>query len=61
MRLTLESIETLDAIDTEGSFAGAARKLHKVQSAVSYSVRQLETALGLEIFDRSGHRAQLTT
>lgn len=61
MRITLEALETLDAIDSEGSFAAAARRLHKVQSAVSYSVRQLEENLGLSVFDRSGHRARLTS
>ena len=61
MKISLEALETLDAIDTEGSFAAAARRLHKVQSAVSYGVRQLEENLGLQIFDRSGHRARLTS
>mgnify|MGYP002630091366 CR=1 FL=1 len=61
MKITLEALETLVAIDEEGSFAAAARRLHKVQSAVSYGVRQLEESLGLEIFDRSGHRALLTS
>jgi len=31
-----------------------------VPSAITYSVRQLETGLGVSIFDRSGHRAILT-
>jgi DNA-binding transcriptional LysR family regulator len=60
MRITLDAIETLEAIQETGSFAGAARRLHKVQSAVSYSIRQLEEALGVTLFDRGGHRAQLT-
>jgi DNA-binding transcriptional LysR family regulator len=60
MRITLDAIETLEAIQETGSFAGAAQRLHKVQSAVSYSIRQLEESLGVTLFDRSGHRAQLT-
>src|SRR5258706_5061974 len=60
MRLTLESIQVLDAIDRKGSFAAAAEDLHRVPSAVTYSVRQLEESLGIEVFDRSGHRAILT-
>lgn len=60
MKLTLEGIEALEAIADTGSFAGAARALHKVQSAISYNVRQLEAALGVALFDRSGHRAVLT-
>jgi DNA-binding transcriptional LysR family regulator len=60
VRISLDAIETLEAIQDTGSFAGAARRLHKVQSAVSYSIRQLESALGVTLFDRAGHRAQLT-
>jgi len=60
MKLTLESLQVLDAIDRKGSFAAAAEDLNRVPSAVTYSVRQLEDALGIELFDRSGHRAVLT-
>jgi DNA-binding transcriptional LysR family regulator len=60
MRLSLESLQVLDAIDRKGSFAAAAEDLHRVPSAVTYSVRQLEEGLGIELFDRSGHRAVLT-
>jgi DNA-binding transcriptional LysR family regulator len=60
MRLTLEALQVLDAIDRKGSFAAAAEDLHRVPSAVTYSVRQLEDALGIELFDRRGHRAVLT-
>jgi DNA-binding transcriptional LysR family regulator len=60
MRLSLESLQVLDAIDRKGSFAGAAEDLNRVPSAITYSVRQLEDGLGIEIFDRSGHRAVLT-
>jgi len=60
MKLTLEGVEALEAIADTGSFAAAARSLNKVQSAISYNIRQLESALGVELFDRSGHRARLT-
>ncbi len=60
MKLTLESLQVLDAIDRNGSFAAAADELHRVPSAVTYSVRQLEDGLGVELFDRKGHRAILT-
>ena len=58
--LTLEALQALDAIDRRGSFASAAESLHKVPSALSYTIRQLEDALGVELFDRSGQRARLT-
>ena len=60
MRLSLEALEVLDAIDRNGSFASAASELHRVPSAITYSVRQLEEALGIDLFDRKGHRAVLT-
>ncbi len=59
-RLTLEALEVLDAIDRRGSFASAAEELHRVPSAITYSVRQLEDSLGVQLFDRRGHRAVLT-
>ena len=60
MRLSIDSIQVLDAIDRKGSFSAAAAELHRVPSAITYSVRQLEEALGVELFDRRGHRAVLT-
>ncbi len=60
MRLTLDQLESLEAIAQTGSFAAAADRLHKVQSAVSYAVKTLEETLGVALFDRSGHRARLT-
>ena len=60
MKLTLDSLQVLDAIDRRGSFAAAAEELHRVPSAITYSVQQLEEALGILLFDRRGHRAKLT-
>ncbi|HEY0916282.1 MAG TPA: LysR family transcriptional regulator [Solimonas sp.] len=60
MRLTLEALETLDAIDEHGSFARAAEALHRVPSAVTYTVQKLESDMGVPLFDRSGRRARLT-
>jgi DNA-binding transcriptional LysR family regulator len=60
MRLTLDALETLDAIAEKGSFARAAEVLHRVPSALTYTVNKLESDLGVAIFDRSGKRAVLT-
>jgi DNA-binding transcriptional LysR family regulator len=59
-RLTLEALAVLDAIDRRGSFAQAADELHRVPSALTYTVQKLEDDLGVKVFDRSGHRAKLT-
>lgn len=60
MRLTLDALSVLDAIDRNGSFAGAADELHRVPSAITYTVQKLEQDLGILLFDRAGHRAVLT-
>lgn len=60
MPLTLDQLRVLDAIDRAGSFAAAAEALHRTTSAVSYGIKTLEDSLGLALFDRSGHRAELT-
>lgn len=36
------SLEVVDAVARNGSFSAAAQELHRVPSAVSYTVRQLE-------------------
>lgn len=36
------SLEVVDAVARNGSFSSAAQELHRVPSAVSYTVRQLE-------------------
>lgn len=58
--LTLDALRVLEAIARRGSFAAAADDLHRVTSAVSYTVQKLEEDLGVALFDRSGHRARLT-
>ncbi len=60
MRLTLDALTVLDAIDRKGSFAAAAEELHRVPSAITYAVQKLEEDLGVPLFDRSGHRANPT-
>jgi len=56
----LEALRVLITIVDSGSFAAAARHLHKTQSAVSYQISKLEQQLGCDLFDRSGYRAALT-
>ncbi len=58
--LTLDALRVIETIARRGSFAAAAAELHRVTSAVSYTVQKLEEDLDIAIFDRSGHRAKLT-
>ena len=60
MKLTLDALRVIDAIDATGSFAAAGDALFRVPSAITYSVRKLEEDLGVTVFDRSGRRAKLT-
>lgn len=60
IKISLDSLEVLDAIARKGSFAAAAESLFRVPSALTYTVRKLEDDLGVAIFNRSGHRAELT-
>ena len=60
MKLTLEALVVLDAIDKKGSFAGAANALFRVPSTVTYMVQKLEEDLGFVIFRREGRRSVLT-
>jgi len=58
--LTPEALAMVDAIARSGSFAAAARELGKVPSALTYSVRQLEEALDVLLFDRRSRQARFT-
>ena len=60
MDFTLDQLRALDAIARTGSFAKAAADLHKVPSAISYAIQGLESALGIEVFDRTRRKAVLT-
>ena len=60
LALTPDALVMMDTIARTGSFAAAARELGKVPSALTYSVRQLEEALDVLLFDRSSRQAQLT-
>ena len=58
--LTPDALTMMDTIARTGSFAAAARELGKVPSALTYSVRQLEDALDVLLFDRRSRQAQFT-
>lgn len=60
LKLSIEALEVIDAIARKGSFAAAAESLYRVPSALTYTIRKLEEDLGVTLFDRSGHRANLT-
>ena len=58
---TLDQLRVFLTVVEVGSFAGAARKLHRATSVVSYSIANLEMQLGVTLFDRETTRKpQLT-
>lgn len=54
------SLEVVDAVARNGSFSAAAQELHRVPSAVSYTVRQLEEWLAVPLFVRRHRDVELT-
>jgi len=58
-RLTLDQLRVLVAVAETGSFSAAARRLGRVQSAISQTVQALESALGIAVFERGGKTPRL--
>lgn len=58
--VTLDQLRAFVAVVEEGSFSAAARKLKRVQSAVSTAMANLEDQLAVSIWDRSTRVPQLT-
>jgi len=54
------SLEMLDTVARLGSFTAAADVLHKVPSAISYGVRQVEQELDVVLFRRLPRKVELT-
>jgi DNA-binding transcriptional LysR family regulator len=58
---TLDQLKVFLVVVDVGSFAGAARKLNRATSVISYSIANLEAQLGVSLFDRhSTRKPQLT-
>ena len=58
---SLDQIRIFLAVVDEGSFNGAARRLGRAISVISYGISNLEAQLGVTLFDREGsRRPQLT-
>jgi DNA-binding transcriptional LysR family regulator len=57
---TLDQLRALLTVAEEGSFSAAARKLRRVQSAVSSAMSNLEAQLDVALWDRSAKVPRLT-
>ena len=58
--ITLEQWRSLIEVVDAGSYAQAAERLCKSQSAVSYAVQKIESLLGVKAFELQGRKAILT-
>lgn len=58
--ITLDQLRAFVTVVEEGSFSAAARKLQRVQSAISTSMSNFENQLGVPIWDRATKIAKLT-
>ena len=58
---TLDQLQVFLAVVDESSFSGAARKLNRAVSAISYAVSNLEAQLGLALLEREGSRKPVLT
>ena len=58
--LTFKQIEALYWTVRLGTFSASAQKLHTTQSAITKRIQELEADFDVALFDRSGHRAELT-
>jgi DNA-binding transcriptional LysR family regulator len=60
LRSTLDQWQVLSTVVDAGGFAQAGSRLHRSQSAVSYSIAQLQESLGVKLLEMQGRRAVLT-
>lgn len=58
---TLDQLRVFLAVVETGSFAGAARRLGRATSVISYAVANLEAQLGLPLFERDATRRPVLT
>lgn len=58
--MNIRQLQSFISVVERGSFAAAAETLVTTQSTISARIRELERHLGVDLFDRTQHRARLT-
>ena len=60
MHITIRQLQVFEAVARQLSFTRAAEELHLTQPAVSMQVKQLESSVGLSLFEQLGKRVFMT-
>lgn len=60
MNITLRQLRAFIAVARTGSFTVAAESMHVTQSALSSLIKEMEQALGVQMFDRTTRRLELS-
>ena len=58
--MELRELETFRAVVESGGMNRAATRLNRAQSSITARIRQLESSLGVPLFEREGRRVRLT-
>jgi DNA-binding transcriptional LysR family regulator len=61
MNITFRQLQVFSEVAQNGSMARAAEALHLTPPAVSMQIKELETQIGLPLFDRRGRCVSLST
>ena len=60
MNITIRQLQAFIEVADAASFTHAAKRMHIAQPALSQHVRDLESELGIRLFDRTTRRVELT-
>ncbi|MFT5110959.1 MAG: DNA-binding transcriptional LysR family regulator [Parasphingorhabdus sp.] len=60
MHFTIRQLQVFEAVARKLSFTRAADELHLTQPAVSMQIKQLESSIGLPLFEQVGKKVHLT-
>ena len=60
MHITIRQLQVFEAVARQLSYTRAAEELHLTQPAVSMQVKQLESSVGLSLFEQLGKRVFMT-
>ncbi|MCJ8299470.1 MAG: LysR family transcriptional regulator [Pseudomonadales bacterium] len=58
--MTLEQLRMLKMVAEQGTLKASSERLFKTQAAISQGIKQLESQLGIQLFDRQKYRLELT-